>query len=159
VLRGGAFLDGVLSTTVKVDGTDATQKIVEMINSSRHKNQLRAIMLDGITVSGFNVVDISKVNKETGLPVIVIVRREPDLEKVEAALEKFADKGERLAAIERAGPIKKYKSIYFQSVGLDEIDAKGIISLTITHSKIPEPIRIAHLIAGGVVKGESRGRA
>lgn len=159
VLRAGSFLDGVLSTHIGIDGSDATKKIIDMVNGSRHKRQLRALFLDGVTFGGFNVVDISTVNEGTGLPVIVVNRKMPDFGRIETALERFEDRGERMRAMKNAGPIKKYKSIYFQSVGLDEKDAKEILSLTITHGNIPEPLRLAHLIAGGVVRGESRGRA
>ena len=51
------------------------------------------------------------------------------------------------------------KKIYYQSVGLDDSDAQQILRLSSTHSQIPEPLRVAHIIATAVVKGESYGRA
>ena len=36
---------------------------------------------------------------------------------------------------------------------------KEFLKVTTVHSYIPEPLRIAHIIAAGLVKGESRGRA
>src|SRR3990167_2919872 len=71
VFRSGFWLDGVLSTKIKVDGNDSTKKIIEMVNRSRHKAQLRVIMLDGLTFGGMNFADIRAINKKTGLPVIV----------------------------------------------------------------------------------------
>jgi len=38
-------------------------------------------------------------------------------------------------------------------------DAEEIIRLSTTRSAIPEPVRVAHLIAAGVVTGESKGNA
>ena len=61
VFRGGDFMDGVMTCKVKVDGDDATNKLIEMINKSKFKTQFRAIMLDGIAVAGFNVFDIKLV--------------------------------------------------------------------------------------------------
>ena len=46
-----------------------------------------------------------------------------------------------------------------QPIGIDEKKAKELVKLTTTNSEIPEPIRIAHIIAAGLVKGESKGRA
>ena len=69
VFRGGFWLDGILSTQVAVDGMDATEKIIEMVMSSRY-DDLRVIMLSGITVAGFNTIDITDLNRQTGLPVI-----------------------------------------------------------------------------------------
>lgn len=163
VFRGGKFLDGVLKTEVKVDGLDATEKIVKLINSSRHKQQLKVIMFDGITLAGFNLVDIKEINEKTFLPVIVINRKVPNLEKVKSALKNFNDFEKRWEIVLKAGKIKecriKNKKIYYQAVGLNDEEAKEIINITSTRSLIPEPLRVAHLIATAIVRGESYGRA
>ncbi len=163
IFRGGKFLDGVLKTEVMVDGLDATEKIIKVINSSRHKEQLKVVMFDGITMAGFNLVDIKEVNEKTSLPVIVINRKMPDLEKVKNALKNFEDFEERWKIVLNAGEIKecrvKNRKIYFQAVGLKDWDAKEIIRITSTRSLIPEPLRVAHLIATALVRGESHGRA
>ena len=77
IYRGGNFLDGVLKTEVEVDGMDATDKLVSLVNSTRHKQQLKVLMSDGITFGGFNLVDIKDLNEKTNLPVIVINRKHP----------------------------------------------------------------------------------
>jgi len=82
VFRGGSFLDGILSTKVDVDGDDATKNIIKMINKSKFKPQLQCIFLDGIAVGGFNVIDVKELNKRTKIPVIVIIRRKPNLRLV-----------------------------------------------------------------------------
>ena len=109
IFRGGLFIDGLLSTYVEVDGLDATEKLITMINNSRHKKQLKVIMLDGITLAGFNLVDIKELNKKTGLPIIVINRKLPDLKKVEIALKSFTDYEKRIKIVENAGSLKKFK--------------------------------------------------
>jgi len=58
IYRGGNFLDGILKTDVEVDGLDAGEKLIQLINSTRHKQQLKVLMLDGITLGGFNIIDI-----------------------------------------------------------------------------------------------------
>lgn len=165
IFRGGKFLDGVLRTDVEVDGIDATEKLIKIINSSRHKQQLKIIMLDGITMGGFNTIDAKKMNEKTGLPVIVINRIHPNLKKVKSALKKnFADWEARWKMIEGAGKIKKCVlknnvKIFFQSMGISDDETEEAIRLATTRSQIPEVLRVAHLIATAVVKGESSGRA
>lgn len=164
VFRGGKFLDGALRTEVAVDGNDATEKIVKLINTTRHKQQLKVIMFDGITLAGFNVIDVKKLNEQTKLPVIVINRKRPDLKKVKDALKKFEDFESRWQAIENAGEIKEcyvkdFKKVYYQNIDIDDNMTKEVIKLSCTRSFIPEPLRVAHLIATAVVKGESYGRA
>ncbi|MDI9623401.1 MAG: DUF99 family protein [Methanothermobacter sp.] len=163
VFRGGSWLDGVLTTHIKVDGTDSTSKIIEMVKNSRHFDQLGVIMLDGITLGGFNVVDVEKVFKDTGLPIIVVIRKIPDFKRIKKALKgKFEDWERRWDAIKRAGeiyPVKVEDTIYIQVKGIKLEDAIEIVKISTTRSAIPEPIRAAHLIAAGVEKGESKGNA
>ncbi len=163
IFRGGKFLDGALKTDVMEDGNEATEKIIELINSSRHKPQLRVLMFDGITLAGFNLIDIKKVNEETNLPVIVVNRRKPNLIKVKKALQKFPDFAERWIKVKHAGKIKecglKDRKIYFQAVGMPDEDATEVLNISSTRSYIPEPLRVAHMIATAVVRGESSGHA
>ncbi len=164
VYRGGEFLDGVLRTYVAVDGLDATEKLSKMINHSRHKQQLKVVMLDGITLGGFNIVDIRKLHSDTKIPVIVINRKLPDLKSIKKALEKnFEDFEKRWKMILNAGKINQIKmekfSVYYQAIGLDEEEAEEIILISTKRAQIPEPLRVAHIIASGVVKGESEGHA
>jgi hypothetical protein len=164
VFRGGKFLDGLLKTEVVVDGMDSTEKIIKLVNSTRHKQQLKVMMFDGITLAGFNLIDVKRVFKETGIPVIVINRKMPNLAKVKKALKKFEDFESRLKALEDAGEIKEcyvkdFKKVYYQNIGIDDETTREVIKLSCTRSYIPEPLRIAHIIATGLVKGESYGRA
>jgi endonuclease V-like protein UPF0215 family len=164
VYRGGEFIDGLLRTFVEIDGLDATEKLAKMINSSRHKQQLKVIMLDGITLGGFNIVDVKKLYSETKIPIIVINRKVPDLKSIKTALEKnFEDFEKRWKMILNAGKIKELRlekfSLYYQNIGLEDEEAEEVILTSMKHAQIPEPLRVAHLIATGIVKGESEGHA
>jgi endonuclease V-like protein UPF0215 family len=164
VYRGGEFIDGLLRTFVEIDGLDATEKLAKMINSSRHKQQLKVIMLDGITLGGFNIVDVKKLYSETKIPIIVINRKVPDLKSIKTALEKnFEDFEKRWKMILNAGKIKELRlekfSLYYQNIGLEDEEAEEVILTSVKHAQIPEPLRVAHLIATGIVKGESEGHA
>jgi len=162
IFRGGQFLDGLLKTEVEIDGMDATERIIDKILKTRHKD-LRIIMLDGITFAGFNTVDIREIYERTGLPVIVVNRKKPDLQKFISVLKQMPDAEKRLKCVENAGPIYwidvKNKRLCFQCYGITKEDAGKVIKETSTMSLIPEPLRVAHLIATGFVLGESVGHA
>ena len=158
VFRGGSFLDGVLSTKVNIDGNDSTKKIIEMINKCKFKPQLQCIFLDGIAVGGFNVIDVKELNKKTKIPVIVIIRRKPNIENIKRTLIRIG-KRNKIKLIEKAGSVVPAGDIYIQLTGLSIEKAKEILKIVCTRSLIPEPIRIAHLIASGITFGESRGKA
>ncbi len=158
IFRGGLYLDGVLSTSVAIDGTNSTQKLVQMINTCKFKPQLQCIILDGIALGGFNVVDIHQLYQKTKIPVLVVIRRYPDFKKIKETLLKLKMK-KKIRLIEKAGIPQKVRNIYVQTVGLDLKKIKEILDITCTRSFLPEPIRVAHLIAAGIVTGESKGNA
>ena len=158
VFRGGYWLDGVMRTQIEVDGLDATEKIALMIIESPHYKQLRVIMLSGITFAGFNVADIKELYNKTNLPVIALTRDPPKMEEIKQALENLPEKGKRWKAILNAGEIIEVQTregeepIYMQIAGLERRDAEKIVRITSTRSSIPEPLRVAHIIASGLTK-------
>jgi len=158
VFRGGYWLDGVMRTEVEVDGLDGTEKVASMIIESPHYKQLRIIMLSGITLAGFNVVDIKELYNKTGLPVIAITRNMPNMKEIEQAIERLPEKEKRWRAIQNAGEMikvqtrKEEEPIYMQIAGIKREDAEKIVKITSTRSNIPEPLRVAHIIASGLTK-------
>ncbi|MEM1514003.1 MAG: DUF99 family protein [Candidatus Thermoplasmatota archaeon] len=161
VMRGGKYLEGVLKTTIEVDGKDATDKIISMIEGSRHKGQIKIIMINGIALGGFNIVDGEKIFLATHIPVITIARKKPNFKKIEEALKKhFDDWKERIELINkgRTEEIKLKYPVYIKYFGIEKNSAIDAIKVSIVRGAIPEPLRVAHLIATGIKKGESRGR-
>lgn len=158
VFRGGLMLDGIMSTKVTIDGKDSTAKIIRMISKSKFKEQLRCIFLDGIALCGFNVVDIIMLNRKTNIPVVVVIRKMPDIEKIKKTLERI-NKKEKIELLEKGGNIYNIGKIYVQIAGISLEKVKEFLKIACTRSLIPEPVRIAHLIASGIVKGESKGKA
>jgi len=163
VMRGGEYLECVLKNQVKIDGNDATYVCEEMIKNTRHKKQLRAVMLDGIALGGFNIIDIEDLYNNTNIPVLTITRDKPDFDKIKSALKKnFRDWKERWGLMSK-GELHEVKTshnpIYVKYIGINIREAKEIIKLSTIRGVIPEPIRVAHLIASGITRGESHGKA
>lgn len=158
VFRGGEFLDGILSTKITIDGEDSTKNIFHMVNKCKFVTQLQLIILDGIAVGGFNVIDIQKLHEKTNIPVMVVMRNMPNIEKVKTTLNQIGME-EKIKLIEKAGKPIKINNLYVQLAGIDKEKAKEFLRLTLKNAQVPEPIRIAHIIASGIVKGESYGKA
>lgn len=152
-------LDGVISGHVRKDGRDATARLAALIQSSPFDRHIRAVLLDGVTLGGFNVVDIHALSAAIDRPVLAIARRLPRFELIRAALAKLPASDRRWAVIERAGRPEPLAGLYVQRAGLTLEEAGQLLDATTLHGKLPEPIRLAHLIAGGVVTGTSHGRA
>ncbi|MFQ5907575.1 MAG: DUF99 family protein [Thermoplasmata archaeon] len=163
VVRIPAYVEGVLVTEVEVDGTDATEKIVKALRDSRFREGLALAMIDGVALGGFNVVDIAKVHAETGVPIMTVTRKEPDLEAMERALvARFPDWTDRMAVITRA-PLERFetahKPLYVLREGIDAKDARDLLRGSTVRGALPEPLRIAHLMATALKVGESKGAA
>jgi len=163
IMRGGEYLECILRSQVTIDGTEATMICKQMIQNSRYRQQLKVIMLDGACLGGFNVVDINELSESTNLPVITITRDKPDQQKIKHALQKnFKDWKDRWLLLQK-GKLHRiatqHNPIYIKYAGLLLEEAKEIINISTIRGVIPEPIRVAHLIASGITRGESYGKA
>jgi uncharacterized protein len=153
-------LDGVLSGTIRRDGVNATRTMIDLVKKSRFAGHIRAVLLQGIAVGGFNVVDLHGLHDGLGVPVLVVVRRAPRLNLVKDALfNRTPGAARKWKLIEQAGPVEPLGELYVQRVGLELADAAALLRATTLHGNIPEPLRLAHILAGGVTLGESHGRA
>jgi hypothetical protein len=156
----GTRLDGALCGRVRRDGANATDRMVALVAGSKFAGHVRAVLLQGIAVAGFNVVDIRTLHRALAVPVLVVARREPDLRAIRGALERTGPGWQRKwRLIELAGPMERLRDVYVQREGLTMEEASELLGATTLHGNLPEPLRVAHLVAGAVVTGTSRGRA
>jgi endonuclease V-like protein UPF0215 family len=152
-------LDGVISGTVRKDGADATARVAELVRGSQFDRHVRAVLLNGIAFGGFNVVDIHALAAALERPVLVVARRAPRLHLIRSALARMPGGAARWRLIERAGAMEPLGGVFVQRVGLSPREAEQLLAATTLHGNLPEPLRLAHLIAGGITTGKSRGRA
>jgi len=157
------IVEGILSTCVAQDGTDATSKLQKMISKSRFLSQIKLILMHGTMVAGLNVVDILQLSEKLKIPIIAVTKRKPDMKGVYNALKKANAKtfNRKRKIIERivkySGEFYKIKvngNIYYiQTVKMNKNDAINILNKFGI-----EPLRLAHIVGSGIVKGESSGR-
>jgi len=163
VVRSPSYVEAVLTTKVHVDGTDATDVLSKAIGTSRYRDGLGLILLDGAALGGFNVIDIDALHAATRVPVATVTRNAPDPRAIEKALRaRFRDWEDRLAVLRRKELLRvetPYKPLYAAAAGISAGELREAIRQCTVRGALPEPIRIAHLIAAGIVKGESKGNA
>ncbi len=157
------YLEGVMKSDVTVDGSDSTDAVIAMISNSRYRDQIRAVMLDGIALAGFNVLDLVRIHETLDVPVISVTRDRPDTEKMKAALMKHFDDWEEryslMTRLELRTIQTEHSPLIASGVGLPWRDLEDIVVKSTVRGVIPEPVRLAHLIATAMVKGESHGRS
>lgn len=144
-------LDGVIRTPITVDGADASDAVVRHIRDSRYEAHVRALLIQGVTVGGFNVIDLVGVAETLQRPVIAVCQQMPDLEAIrEALVTHFPDGSRRWALIEDLPRPVAVDGCHAQWVGCDPATAIATVRLHTRYGVWPEPIRTAHLIAGGL---------
>jgi len=152
-------LAGVVIGQVEKDGLDATENLARLVAESKFAAHVQLVMLQGIALAGFNVVDGFSLHQQLGLPFLVVARKLPDMPAVQKALLTQVYAGaQKWAWIDRLGPLEPAGNVYVQRVGLTREEAVSVVERFAVHSHIPEPLRTAHLIAGALSNGQSRGR-
>lgn len=153
-------LDGIVTSKVRRDGANATERVAQLVEGSPFAEHVQLVMLDGIALAGFNVVDLDALHRRLERPVVVIARRAPDLGAIERALKRRVPGGARKwRLIQAAGPMEAVEGLYVQRAGLSLARAGELIRRHRAHGKLPEPLRVAHLVASAFVRGVSRGQA
>jgi hypothetical protein len=163
--RGDRFapLAGVVYTTpgqverlaigrVRVDGLDATQALLRLWNVGDFAEGPRAILLDGVSVGGFNVLDLVGLHERTGRPVISITRRPPRYPEIRSALRKYFPRSfRRRWAWVRARPLFRVTLSgaprYVAVVGCRRAEALALLERSTLRGAWPEPLRLARLLA------------
>jgi endonuclease V-like protein UPF0215 family len=159
-LFAGPRLDGIVTGRIRRDGVNSTQVLASLSRGSRFGAHLHAILLQGIALGGFNVVDIAALHAATRLPVLVVARYRPNLDAIRKALLERVPGGKRKwRLIEAAGPMEPLGRVFVQRAGLERDEAAALLAATTSHGNLPEPLRLAHLIAGGLGTGASKGGA
>ncbi|MGC8961062.1 MAG: DUF99 family protein [Candidatus Bathyarchaeia archaeon] len=153
VLFRGSSIEDVKISEVTVDGTDSTDSIHEMLKGL----DFDLLLLSGATFAGFNVVDAQRLNRLLGKPVIIVIGEKPRDHMVKEALRKhFKDWERRWSLMESLKPLYEvvtspgHNPIYFEVVGLDPGDASKLLKAYTFQGRLPEPIRIAGMIAKGL---------
>ncbi|MCW4022388.1 MAG: DUF99 family protein [archaeon] len=156
VYRGAHSFDGIMKTKITIDGFDATEKFALMIKNSPYYEEIRVVVLDGVTFGGFNVVDISELFSLIDVPIISIARKKPNMENIKAALQNLTDFDVRWAIMKNMGePFEvevkpELNPVYLHLAGILCEDAKMILKKASSIANIPEALRVAHLIASGL---------
>jgi len=153
-----AFLRGVhlakLSITwITVDGLDATEKACAALETLPKA----PILLSGVTFGGFNLIDPRKLQQRFKVPTMIVVGSKPDNRAVKRALIKhFLDWKERWEIIRSLGPLKRVRTmkgeppLFYENFGCSPVEARTILTRNAWVSRVPEPIRVAGLVARGL---------
>ena len=158
VMEGADRIESVAVGGFPVDGEDITGYLAGWIGGSRARPALQGVILGGITVAGLAVVDMGDLAERLGLPIMAVTRRNPAGSDLAEAL-RAAGLEHRLALLERAPrAFGVAEGLYLAHAGATRAEAERLVVSSLAKSRLPEPLRVAHLIGQAIALGESRGR-
>jgi len=157
-MEGHDVVESVAVGEFPVDGDGASDYLVSWISELRARPMLQGVILGGITIAGLGLVDLSALAQRLGLPVMVVTRHDPAASDLADALRVagLAHRLELLARTPKAFGIAE--GLYLAHAGIPFAEAEQLVTATLGKARLPEPLRVAHLIGQGIVLRESRGR-
>jgi uncharacterized protein len=158
-MEGPDRIESVAMGQFPVDGEDVTGYLAGWIGGLRSRPALQGVILGGITVAGLAVVDVGDLAERLGLAVLVVTRRNPVGSDLANAL-RSAGLDHRLPLLERVPrAFGVGEGLYLAHAGTSRAEAERLVLSCLAKSRLPEPLRVAHLIGQAIVLRESRGRA
>lgn len=160
VVCAGTRLEGLLWGRATRDGTDATDVLAAMLLGSKFHAQVHLVLLDGIAIGGLNVVDLPGLAARVARPCVAVMRRAPDLAAVDAVAARLPDAEHRRALLRAAGPVHVSPAgVPFQVAGEDPETIGRALAVLTDRGRVPEALRLAHLVGAAVKTGQSGRRA
>jgi endonuclease V-like protein UPF0215 family len=158
LMEGAGLVEAIAVERFPVDGAHVTGFLADWIARLRFRPSAQGLVFGGLTLAGLAVLDPDRLAAAVGLPVLVVNRRAPANELVIQAL-RAAGLEDRIAVLERAPhSVTLHDGLHVAFAGTDEVGARRLLAATTGKSALPEPLRVAHLVAAALARGESRGR-
>ena len=158
VMRRDLIIDGFSFSRATVGGLDATESVVELYRRMG-RSDISVIMVGGCIISWFNMVDVERVFEATGVPTMCVTYEESDgLEKYIEAYFDGEDARRRLKMYRRLGPRERVyirrtgHTVFVRYSGMSLRDARNVVNAYTLSGSVPEPLRVAGLLARGVLR-------
>jgi endonuclease V-like protein UPF0215 family len=135
-----------------MDATDAVLGIIATLG----RRDINVVMVSGSVVAWFNILDPEAISEKTGLPLIVVTYEDSEglegdiihhFPGDEARLQAYQNLGERVPVLLGEGA-----RVFIRTAGLSAEDAARILRDFTRDGKVPEPVRVARLVARGAMR-------
>ena len=150
VMRSDLVIDGFAFGEATVEGDDATRSMLRLYRRLRRED-VNLLLLSGCIISLYNVVDVDALAKMSGVPVIALTYRESA--GIEGAIRHhFGDGDEKVSLYNRLGPrlpiaLRTGYRVFARLSAISETDAARVLDSFTLQGGVPEPVRVAKLLA------------
>ena len=161
-MRIDFVVDGAVLGGTEGGGDDATSSIASLFRKLA-RNDVNVVMVSGAILSLYNMVDVDLLAARTGLPVVCLTYKETT--GIEGSIRRHFPEGaeEKLAAYRKLGRRKGVKlstghRLYVRSAGVEETETKAVLDAFTLQGSVPEPVRVARLLARAALAWRSSRR-
>jgi len=151
VMRRDFIIDGFVFGQTTIEGSDATASILQMYRKLQ-RDDISFLMISGLVISMYNIVNIKKIWNEIKIPVIGVTYE--DSKGIEAAIkyhfpdsyqskiEEYHNLGERTKLSLHTG-----HDLFVRIEGCTIQETKNLLDAFTLQGSIPEPLRVAQMLA------------
>jgi len=155
VMRSDFIIDGVALGRTSVGGDDATTSIAALFRKLR-RNDINLVLISGAILSLYNIIDVDLLSKKTKLPVVCLTYKETA--GIEGSIRRHFPGGaeKKLEAYKKLGRrvglrLHTGHRVYVRTSGIEPGSIRPVLDLFTLQGSIPEPLRVAKLLARALV--------
>jgi len=156
VMRNDFVIDGFVFGSASIGGDDATDQILQMYNEL-HRSDINYLLISGLIISMYNIIDIKKLSNSLHLPVIGITYNESD--GIENSIKHHFPNSfnYKLEKYRNLGPREKitlhtFHDIFVRYEMCSLFQVNKLLNKITLHGSIPEPVRISRLLANTLMQ-------
>ncbi len=152
--RGG--LEEFAFLPISVDGLDATSILSFMVASLAWNGDVEAILLDSLTIGGFNIISPDTLYRTAGAPVVVVYTYKPSLLRLErglraASLPLTSVRLRILSLVESARRIETRMGPLYVVTWPERVEGlRRLLEEYQVRDRKPAPLRAAHYISSSL---------
>jgi len=143
---------------IEVDGTDDTNAVLALFEESPFNHEIKLILINSPTVGGFNIINPQKIYDRIQMPMVFLSENRPTSNIAEVYTKVFPDRTEQITTLKNLTALEELTvpivsnpkvsgKVYYYNYGITNQEIKPILLALGLHSAIPEPLRLAHIIA------------
>lgn len=151
VMRRDFVIDGFVFSHATVGGDDATESILTMYDKL-NRQDISFLLISGLIISMYNIVDIKKLWEQFQIPIVGVTYEESD--GIEEAIKHHFPNSYQFKIVQyqKLGPRIKIglhtgHDLYVRVEGCEINEAKRLLDAFTLQGSIPEPLRVAQLLA------------
>ncbi len=151
VMRSDKVIDGITYASATLKGDDATDAIIGM-HENLDRTDINFVMIGGLIISMYNIIDLERICESLKMPIIGVTFEES--EGLDEHIKRvFPDRWKsKLEAYHVLGGREKITletgyDVFVRVEGISIKNARQALNKFVLQGSIPEPIRVARLVA------------